>query len=220
MTAEETQQSARILLIDSHPITLLGLNALLEACSDYEVVDKLSSASGITEILKQKRPDLVLMDLHLPKTNGINLIREINAATENSAKIVILTSALSQAETCDLIRTGVKGILLKEMATALIMQCLRRVQSGGEWIERNSMKHAFEQMLRRESEHQSIAAQLSPREMNLATLIASGHNNKSAARQLLITEGSARVYLNRIYTKLQVPNRLQLAILFKEKGLV
>ncbi|MDO8992958.1 MAG: response regulator transcription factor, partial [Daejeonella sp.] len=115
MSTEETQQSARILLIDSHPITLLGLNALLEASSDYEVVDKLSSASGITEILKQKRPDLVLMDLHLPKTNGINLIREINAATENSAKIVILTSALSQAETCDLIRTGVKGIILKEM---------------------------------------------------------------------------------------------------------
>lgn len=220
MVNEETQQSARILLIDPHPITLHGLSALLEADNDYVVVDKLSSVSGIKEILKQKRPDLVLMELHLPKINGINLIRDINAATENKVKIIILTSTLSQAETCDLIKIGVKGILLKEMTTTLIMQCLRRVLSGGEWIERNSMKHAFEQMLRRESEYQSIAAQLSPSEMNLATLIAAGHNNKSAAHQLLITEGSARVYLNRIYTKLHVANRLQLAILFKEKGLI
>lgn len=220
MFTEETQQSFRILLIDSHPITLMGLSALLEVNRDYEIVGKLSSANGIREILKHKRPDLVLMDLHLPEVNGIGLIEEIRAATENTAKIVILTSALSQTETCDLMRAGVKGILLKEMPTVLIMQCLQRIQSGGEWIERNSMKHAFEQMLRRESEHQSIAVQLSPREMSLATLIASGHNNKSAARQLQITEGSARVYLNRIYAKLQVPNRLQLAILFKEKGLV
>lgn len=225
MPTEKTQSilhalPIRILLVDAHPITLLGLSTLLSDNSNYEIVSKLNSASHIVETLKLKQPDLVLMDLHLPGVDGIKLVQEVQAVGGGALKVVILAAALSETETCEIIRSGVKGILLKEMPAVLIMQCLQRVHSGGEWMERNSMKLAFEQILWRESGYQTIAVQLTPSEMSLATLIAMGHNNKSAARQLQITEGSARVYLTRIYNKLQVPNRLQLALLFKEKGLV
>lgn len=159
------------------------------------------------------------MDFHLPNTDGMKAIQQIRSEGE-AIRIVILTGSLNDSETCNLVKAGIKGILLKEMPTTLILQCLQRIHAGGEWMERNSMKSAFEQILRRESEYQSIATQLSSSEMNLAVLIATGHNNKSAARQLNLSDGSARVYINRIYNKLNITNRIQLAHLLKEKNLI
>lgn len=213
-------QPIRVLLIDSQPIVLFGLSALLEGGSDYEIVGKLNSVTYVMELLKLKQPDIVLMDLHMPGIDGLELIKEIQIAAQGAAKIVIHTATLNETETCEMIREGVKGILLKEMPITLIMQCLQQVHSGGEWLERRCMRLAFEQILRRESALEVVAAHLSNREMSLAALIAKGHSSKSAARELQITEGSVRVYLNRIYSKLKVANRLQLAILFKEKGLI
>jgi len=210
----------RVLLIDPHPIVLLGLSSLLDSNNDYEIVGKLNSVNHIMEVLKLKRPDIVLMDLHMPGVDGFKLIKEVQDVSENSAKVVIHATTLNETETCDLIKNGVQGILLKEMPIALITQCLQSVYAGGEWIERRSMRLAFEQILRRESGLQIMATHLSTREMSLAALIAKGYSSKLAARELQITEGSVRVYLNRIYSKLKVTNRLQLAILFKEKGLV
>lgn len=218
-TAAATQ-SIRIVLVDSHPIALLGLNTLLTSNQEFEIVASLNSENQLVETIKLTQPSIILMDFHLPGIDGIQLVQDAQMAGRSGAKIVIYTAALNKTETCDLIRMGVKGILLKEMPISLIRQCLRQVHAGGEWLERRAMRSAFEQILRRESELQAISAQLSPREINLATLIATGHNNKSAARELQISEGSARVYLNRIYSKLHISNRLQLALLFKDKGLV
>jgi len=209
----------RILLIDRHPITLLGLSSLLTDKVGCIVVDALSSADNVAETVKRQQPDIVLMDIHMPDVDGVKFVREVFAASGNTAKVVILTAALKDNETCDLISCGVKGILLKEMRPALILQCVRKVHDGGEWLERRSMMQAFEQVLRQASELQAIADHLSPRELELAILIATGCNNKTASQRLFISEGSVRVYLTRIYNKLQVPNRLQLALYFKEKGL-
>ncbi len=214
-----TPKPIRVLLIDPHPIVLLGLSAALDDNNDYEIVGKTNMAASIMDLLKLKKPDIVLIDHHLPNKEGLKLIKEIQAAGGSELKIVIHTAILTEAETCELIKIGVKGILLKEMSTGLITQCLQQVYSGGEWLERRSMRMAFEQILRRESAFQVVAEHLSSREMTLAALIAKGHSSKSAARELQITEGSVRVYLNRIYSKLKVTNRLQLALLFKEKGL-
>lgn len=225
MPTEELQTAAsthliRIVLVDSHPIALLGLNTLLTSNHEFEIVASLNSEHQILETIKLTQPDIILMDFHLPKVDGVQLVHDVQMVGGDTSKIVIYTATLSKTETCDLIRAGVKGILLKEMPISLIRQCLRQVHAGGEWLERRAMRSAFEQILRRESELQEISTQLSPREINLATLIATGHNNKSAARELRISEGSARVYLNRIYSKLHISNRLQLALLFKDKGLV
>lgn len=214
------KQPIRVLLVDPHPIVLLGLNTLLDNSTDYEIVDKLNSVNYMMELIKLKQPDIVLMDLHMPGVDGFKLIKEVQALGENDVKIVIHATTLNETETCDLVKSGVKGILLKEMPIALITQCLQVVHLGGEWIERRSMRMAFEKILRRESGLQVIATHLSVREMSLAALIAKGYSSKLAARELQLTEGSVRVYLNRIYSKLKVTNRLQLAILFKEKGLV
>ena len=140
----------RVALVDSHPITLFGLSALLSKEAGYEVTGAFQSTNNITEHIKLQKPDIVLLDFHLPNADGLKIIEQLIAA--GSPKIVVLTESLNGAETCQLIKTGVKGVLLKEMPTTLILQCLHRVYAGGEWMERNSVKSAFEQILRREAE--------------------------------------------------------------------
>lgn len=209
----------KILLIDPHPIVLFGLNAILEAGNEFEVTERLNSAERVEDISMLKKTDMVLMDPHVPGVDGINQVKLVQASFGKDIKIVIYTAAVNQTETCDLIRMGIKGILLKEMSALLIPQCLKKVHAGGEWLDRRSMRMAFEQILQRESAHQIVSAHLSNREMCLAGLIAKGYSSKSAARELQITEGTVRVYLNRIYTKLSISSRLQLALLFKENKL-
>ncbi|SEF38644.1 LuxR C-terminal-related transcriptional regulator [Nitrosomonas ureae] len=209
----------KVLLIDPHPIVLFGLSVILEEEDTLEIVDMLHSVACIQDVSKLNNPDIVLIDPHSPSVDGLNQVKQVQAALGSETKIVVYTTAVDQSETCDLIRMGVKGILLKEMSVSLIPQCLKKVHAGGEWLDRRSVRMAFEQILQRESAHQKVSAHLSSREMSLAALIAKGYSSKLAARELQITEGSVRVYLNRIYSKLHISSRLQLALLFKEKGL-
>ena len=148
MPIEELQivaatRSIRIVLIDSHPIALLGLNTLLTSNHEFEIVASLNSENQMVETIKSTQPDIILMDFHLPGVKGVQLVHDVQVAGGNTAKIVIYTASLSKTETCDLIRTGVKGILLKEMPISLIRQCLRQVHAGGEWLERGAMRSAF-----------------------------------------------------------------------------
>jgi len=209
----------KVLLIDPHPIVLFGLSVVLEEEDTLEIVGTLHSVARIQDVSKLNKPDIVLIDPHSPGVDGLNQVRQVQAVFGSETKIVVYTAAVNQSETCDLIRMGVKGILLKEMPVSQIPQCLKKVHAGGEWLDRRSVRMAFEQILQRELAHQKVSAHLSSREMSLAALIAKGYSSKLAARELQITEGSVRVYLNRIYSKLHISSRLQLALLFKEKGL-
>lgn len=209
----------KVLLVDPHPIVLFGLSVILEVDDIFEVVATLNSAKHIMDALKLNKPDIVLMDPHGPGEEGLKQVRQVQESVGSEVKVVIQTATVTQAETCELIRLGVKGILLKEMPIELIPQCLKKVHAGEEWLDRRSLRLAFEKILQRELAVQVISGHLSKREMSLAALIAKGYSSKLAARELQLTDGSVRVYLNRIYAKLKVSNRLQLALLFKEKGL-
>ena len=211
---------ARILLADGEPITLLGLSTLLAQHADFVVVDSLNSADGLVEAVKRHRPDILLMDLRLKGGGGLPVIEELFAIEGLPTRLAILTTALSDAETCELIKYGVSGLLLKDIPLELIVQCLRRVHAGGQWLERQSIALALEGMLKREAEFQVLERQLSKRELELALLIARGASNKAASKTLSLSEGSVRVYLNRIYEKLHVSSRMELSIAFRDKGLV
>lgn len=122
--ATENTQLILILLIDSHPVTLLGLNSLLTDKVGCVVVDSLSSADSVIETVKRQQPDIVLMDIRMTDVDGVKCVRDIFVAGKHIAKVVILTAALDENETCQLIKCGVKGILLKEMRPELIVQCI------------------------------------------------------------------------------------------------
>jgi two-component system, NarL family, nitrate/nitrite response regulator NarL len=211
---------ARVLLVDSHPVILAGLAAVLAEHADFLVVDKLDSGAGVVEAVRRHRPDLLLMDLRLKDVDGLRLVQELASLLDLCTRLTVLTTDLTHDETIALVRLGVRGVLLKEMPVALIVQCLRRVQAGGQWLERDSMALALEQVIKRETDLQQIERALSKRELELAMLVAKGVCNKTASRHLSLSEGSVRVYLNRIYTKLKVANRMELSLHFRERGLI
>lgn len=212
--------SVRILLADSQPIVMHGLRALLKEQEDFVIVDMLTTATGLVDAVQSRQPDILLMDLQIKDGQGMELIRELSLIQDLSTRIAILTAELTHTETCELIKYGVNGVLLKDMPTNLIMQCLRSVYAGNRWLERHSTTLALERILQAEASYQDIARQLSKRELELATLIAKGTANKLAATTLNLSEGSVRTYLNRIYTKLNLANRLELSLYFRARGLI
>jgi DNA-binding NarL/FixJ family response regulator len=213
------KSAIRVLLIDSHPITLLGIRTLLQEQADISLIDALSVPAGILDLITQQCPDIVLMDIRTADGKGMEVVRSISTLNVPT-RVVVLTAALNDSETCELIRLGVKGVLLKEMPTYLIIQCLRRVSEGGKWFERRSMTSALELVLKREMEFQELSHCLSVRELELAMLIATGCRNKTASKYLGLSVGSVSVYLNRIYRKLNVSNRLEMTLFLKEKGVI
>ena len=111
-------------------------------------------------------------------------------------------------------------MLLKSAQPPLITQCLRRIQSGGQWLERKAVQSALEKILRRQLEIEKISQTLTPRELEVAILVAKGLSNKIVSQEIHISEGSIKTYLYRIYAKLNIKNRVELTLNLQERDLL
>ena len=115
---------------------------------------------------------------------------------------------------------GVRGILLKQMEPRLLVQCVRKVHAGDQWIERRTARLSLEKMLRREAGALEIASLLTLRESSILKMVAEGLSNKQIGEKLFITEGTVKVHLHNIFKKLQVNSRVALLRYAQEKGLI
>jgi DNA-binding NarL/FixJ family response regulator len=127
---------------------------------------------------------------------------------------------LDEDEVLEAIRLGVRGVVLKEMAPRLLVQCLRKVHAGGEWLEKHSVGRALEKILQHEAGAQQLARILTARELEITRLVASGLRNREIAQQLSLSEGTVKLHLHNIYKKLKVDSRLALTLHVQGKGLV
>ncbi len=134
--------------------------------------------------------------------------------------MVVLTAALDEDQALEAIRLGVSGVVLKEMAPRLLVQCVHKVHAGEQWLEKRSVSLALEKLLKRQAAGRQIAELLTPREIEIVRLVSDGLRNKEIADRLYISEGTIKVHLHSIYEKLKVKSRLQLACYAREKGLV
>ena len=112
------------------------------------------------------------------------------------------------------------GVVLKEMAPRLLVQCIRKVAAGEQWLEKRSVSLALERLLKREAATRQIAVILTPREIEIVRMVAEGLRNKVIAERLYMSEGTVKVHLHNIYEKLKVNSRLQLARYARDQGLV
>lgn len=207
-----------LVIADDHPLVLGGLEALLATQPDLSVVARCADGEAALEAVERLRPDVLVLDLRMPQMNGLDVLRQLKDKALPT-RTVMLTAAIDEDEAVELLRLGVRGVVLKEMAPQLLVQCIRRVHEGGLWIERTSMARALERVLRREDAERAAAAVLTPRELDVVRCVAQGLRNKEIARRLGINEGTVKLHLHHIYEKLGIDGRVALILHAREKGL-
>ena len=209
----------RLLIADDHPIVLDGLVQLFTSDKDFDVVSRCSTGDEALAALRRLRPDVAVLDIRMPGINGIELLRH---AYEESlpTRVVLLTAEISDESVLEAVRLGVAGIVLKEMAPRVMVQSVRAVAAGEKWLDDGAMRRALDKMLRREAGLADAVRVLTPRELEVVKMVATGMRNKQIADRLHITEGTVKIHLHSIYQKLGVSGRVELSIYAREKSLV
>jgi DNA-binding NarL/FixJ family response regulator len=208
----------RLVVADDHPLMLDGLEALFRAEGDFEVVARCRDGEETLRALREHAPDVLVVDLRMPRLGGLDVLRALRAEGL-ATRVVVLTAALDEEDVLEAIALGARGVVLKEMASALLVKCLRRVHDGGTWLERDSAGRALDRLARRE-EGREAASTLTPRELDVVRLVLSGLRNREIAERLAIGEGTVKIHLHHAYEKLGVDSRLELAVFARDKRLV
>jgi DNA-binding NarL/FixJ family response regulator len=207
-----------LVLADDHPIFLSGLEDILRAEPDFQVLARCAEGQAALRAVRQLNPDVLILDLRMPKMDGLGVLREMQKE-KLSTRVVVLTAAPDEDEVLEAIRLGVYGVVLKEMAPRLLIQCIRKVAAGEQWLEKRSVSLALERLLKRETATRQIAKVLTSREIEIVRMVAEGLRNKAIAERLYVSEGTIKVHLHHIYEKLKVNSRVQLARYARDQGL-
>lgn len=210
-------ETIRVLIADDHTVVRGGLVALLEDVEGIEVVAE--AADGQEAILKTRhvKPDVILMDLAMPRKTGIEAIEEIKHENPN-ARIVVLTSYSDDDKVFAAIKAGALGYLLKETSTQDLLQAIRDVYHG-----ESSLHPAIARKLIRELNRPTTLPPsdepLTDREAEVLILVARGLSNQDIADKLVISERTVRTHVSNILSKLQLANRTQAALYALKEGL-
>ncbi len=207
-----------LVLADDHPIILDALENLCDQEKDFNVVARCVNGEETLQAVRKHRPDILVLDIRMPKKSGLDVLRLMKQ--ENlPTRVVVLTAALDEDEVVEALNLGVAGVVLKEMAPNLLVQCIRKVHAGEQWLEKRSVGRALEKMLQREASARLLVGTLTPREVEIVRMVATGLRNKEIADKLSITEGTVKIHLHNVYEKLGVDSRLALTLYAQEKGL-
>ena len=208
----------RIVLADDHVIVLDGLEQLFRLEPEFEVVARSTTAEAALKAVQEHRPDILVLDLVMPGHDGMWVLRELSELNLPT-RTVLLTAHVEENRLVEAIRLGVWGIVLKEMAPRMLMECVRKVHAGEKWLEQQSVTRAIERMQKRESEIDRLTRLLTPRELEIVRLASEGLRNKEIGERLSITEGTVKIHLHNIYEKLGVTGRSQLILYATKHGL-
>jgi DNA-binding NarL/FixJ family response regulator len=207
-----------IVLADDHPIVLDGLEALFAYGGEFAVVATCRDGEAALSAVRRHRPDILILDVGMPGKDGIGVLRDM-VSEDLPTRVVLLTASLSDHQLLEAMRLGVSGVVLKDMAPDLLLQCVRKVHAGEKWLERHSTGRALETLLRREATARHLAETLTLRELEIARMVTHGLRNKEIANKLALTEGTVKIHLHNVYQKLGVDSRVALTI-FARDGLL
>lgn len=202
----------KLVFADHQPIVLAGLNAVFSAQPDCRVLASCTESEEALRVLRAQAPDVLIVDLQMPGQDAFQIVQAMSPEEKEKSRVVLYTARLSPAQTIEAIRLGVKGLVLKEMETQFLVQCVRRVHAGGEWLERRSANLALAQLASNGHRATQPLTVLSAREREVAGLVAEGLTNKEIARRLGLTEGTVKIHLHNIFEKVGVKSRVELAI--------
>jgi two-component system, NarL family, response regulator DevR len=200
----------RVFLLDDHDIVRRGLTHLFEVQDDIEVVGEAGTAEEALSRIPPTRPDVALLDVRLPDSDGVEVCREIRSR-HPEIRCLILTSFADDEALFDAIMAGASGFLLKQVKSEEIVEAVRLVAKGQSLLDPAVTGRVLER-LRKGPEEDERLAKLSPQERNILELIADGLTNRQIADQIHLAEKTVKNYVSNLLTKLGMERRTQAAV--------
>ncbi len=210
--------ATRILLADDHRMFRQGLRDMIERKTAFEVVGEAGTGQEALALAAQLQPDIVLLDIQMPHGNGVAVAQQL-ALTQPDVKIVMLTMYREDQHLVDAIKAGARGYLLKDADAAELISVLERVARGESALDPALTARVFDAM-RRLSDQEQERAQFTERERDILELVAQGHDNRTIALRLHLSEKTVGNRMSEIFQKLQVTNRTQAALVARQRGLL
>jgi two-component system nitrate/nitrite response regulator NarL len=210
-------QPIRIVIADDHPIFRDGLRRLLEAEPDLKVIGEACDGAEAVKMARQLKPDILLLDLAMPRMPGLEALREMSSGpANNSVRVILLTAAAEKKQIVEALQLGARGVVLKDSATQLLLKSIHTVMSGEYWVGRESVSNLVQylrnlvQSFGEESKQKKFG--LTPRELEIVSAVVAGYSNKEIAEYFKISEDTVKHHLSNIFDKLGVSTRLELAL--------
>ena len=239
--ARHPSESARIVIADDHPLFRSALRALLEGSEEAEVVAEATDGKETLELSRRLRPDLVLMDVIMPKMDGVAATRAIKAELPRTV-VLVMTASEDSEHLLSALRAGAGGYVLKSADPERITEAVRKALEGEFPLDQEAAKRLLLRLSQEKQEWQEERAssvpeaptitqgrgtppaaanrELSPREAEVLRLIAHGRTNEQIARELHLSSSTVKNHVGRILSKLGASDRTQAAIMAVEMGLI
>lgn len=200
----------RVLLADDHPIVRDGLAAIINLQADLEVVAETGDGEAAIARYEALRPDVLVLDLRMPKADGLTVVQQLLAKFAD-ARILVMTTYDGDEDIFQCLRAGARGYLLKDAPRQEILDAIRTVAAGGQYTSPTVAEKALQRMAR---------PSLTQREVEVLGELAQGRSNKDIARRLTITEGTAKTHVKSILTKLDAMSRTEAVAIAHQRGLI
>lgn len=210
---ETQRKSIRIVIADDHAIFRDGLRRLLATQEDFRIVGEASDGKEAIALANQLRPDVLLLDLAMPRVPGMEVLREL-AHQEVAVRTILLTAAIQPFAVTSALQLGARGIVLKASPPELLLKSIRAVCDGQFWVGSEAVT-----AWARTGQPSSSGFGLTSREVEIIAAIKEGNSNREIASKLAISEETVKRHLSNIYGKLGVSSRLELAVLASEQHL-
>jgi len=204
----------KVLIADDHPVVRVGLRKMLQGDGRMKVVAEAKDGMEALHMVRTLRPDILLLDLAMPKMPGMDALRELTA-DNTLTRTIVLTGSIDKRQILEALQLGARGVILKDAVIDHLSACIHAVMQGQYWLEGRPVQNLV-QVLR------DLAAQtappprksfgLTPRELEVVGLITEGSTNKHIAQTFGISEETVKRHLTNIFNKLGVGNRLELAL--------
>ena len=210
-------QTIRVLIVDDHAIVRKGIRVLLSTERDLQVIGEAGNGAEAVAQAQALHPDVILMDLVMPKMDGIEATRQISAQ-QPGMHILVLISFAADDKVFPAIKAGALGYLLKDTGPQELVQAIHQVHRGEPSLEPSIARKVLTELSAPPQKPSSVEP-LTQRELDILRLIAQGRSNKEIAEQLVITEMTVRTHVSNILGKLHLASRTQAALYALKEGL-